>query len=84
MKVYLYIYCKIMHLVCSSLVVDSGTAAITFKCTCLPDCGNCTKSHASAAVTPHWIEPSDGSVGGVYMISHFFTILTDKYVLMMN
>lgn len=83
-KVYLCIYSKVMRLACSSLVVYSGTAVITFKFTCLPDCCHCTMSHASSAVTPHWIEPSDWSVGAVHMISHFFTILTDKHVLMMN
>ena len=83
-KVYLWIYSKVMCLVCSSLVVDTGCAVITFKFTCLPDCGHCTMSLASAAVTPHWIEPSDGSVGVIHMIIHIFTILTDKYVLMMK
>jgi hypothetical protein len=68
----------------SSLVVDSGTAVITFKFARLLDCGHCTMSHASAAVAPHRIEPSDGSVGLIHMISHFFTILTDKYVLIMK
>lgn len=71
-KVYLCIYSKIMCLVCSSVMVDSGTAVITFKFACLTDCGHCTMSHASATVAPHWIEPSDGSVGVIHMISHFF------------
>jgi len=53
-------------------VVDSDTAVVTFKFACLPDRGHCTMSHPSAAVAPHCIEPCDGSVGVIHMISHFF------------
>jgi hypothetical protein len=62
----------------SSLVMDTGTAVKTFRFACL-----CTMSHASAAVTPHWIEPSDGSVGVIHTINHFFYRI-DKYVLVMK
>jgi hypothetical protein len=67
-------------------MLDTISAAITFQFACLRDCGHFTMPRALTAVSRHWIEPSDGAVGVICVISMFcfHTIVTDKYVLVMK
>jgi hypothetical protein len=68
------------------VVLDTVSAAVVFLFACVPDSGHCRMSHVLTVVIVNWIEPFDGALGVVCMISLlcFLTVVSDKYVLMMK